>query len=194
VITVYDAARCPYCARTRIVLAEKDVPHELVAVDLDHRPAVVVAMNPPKGRVPILEEDTFVLPESAVIDEYLEERYPDPPLLPADPAHRAYVRLLVFRFDDLLGDAYYDLYFDRPGASHDRLHRALAGLDERLGRSPYLGGDAYTLADVSYIPWILRLEPRLGVGIEPYPALADWVERLLERPAVAAEHEVVAAL
>ena len=56
-LTLYDAARCPFCARVRIVLAEKDVPHEVVAVDLDDRPAWIVEKNPPAGKVPVVEED-----------------------------------------------------------------------------------------------------------------------------------------
>jgi len=82
VITLYDADRCPYCARVRIVLAEKGLEYETVVIDLDDRPAWIYEKNP-TGRVPVLEEDTFVLAESAVIDEYLDERYPDPPLLPS---------------------------------------------------------------------------------------------------------------
>lgn len=193
-LTIYDAARCPYCARVRIVLAEKGIEHELVSVNLDDRPAFLVELNPPKGRVPVLEQDAFVLPESAVINEYLEERYPDPPLLPADPADRARARLLIHRFDDLLGDPYYDLYFRRPAGSADRLAAALSGLDARLAASPYLAGREYSLADIAYVPWIFRAETRLGFDLSPYDAIGAWVERLLDRPAVAAEREVVAAL
>ena len=65
-LTLYDADRCPYCARVRIVLAEKGLEHETVVVDLDDRPAWIYEKNP-LGRVPVLEEDAFVLPESAVI-------------------------------------------------------------------------------------------------------------------------------
>src|SRR5438093_5205785 len=101
-ITLYDADRCPYCARVRIVLAEKGIPYETVAIDLQNRPAWLYEKNP-LGKVPVLEEDTFVLPESAVINEYLEERYPEPALLPADAADRAAARLAVHRFDAALG-------------------------------------------------------------------------------------------
>ena len=99
-ITLYDADRCPYCARVRIALAEKGIEYETVEVDLDDRPAWIYEKNP-LGRVPVLEEDTFVLAESAVIDEYLDDRYPDPPLWPVDPGDRALGRMLVFRFDEL---------------------------------------------------------------------------------------------
>ena len=64
----------------------------------------------------MIEEDTFVLPESAVIMEYLEERYPEPALLPADPAARALARLRIFRFDNALGDAYYAFRRGEDGA------------------------------------------------------------------------------
>lgn len=192
--TIYDAPRCPYCARVRIQLAEKGVDHELVVIDLDERPAFVIELNPPDGRVPVLCDGDLVLPESAVIMEYLEDRYPAVALLPSDPVERALARLLVARFDDLLGRAYYDLYFDRPSGTAERLAQALQGLDARLESSPYLGGGAYSLADVAYIPWIYRAESRLGVDLSGFPALSEWAERLAARPAVAAERDVVAAL
>jgi len=193
VITVYDAARCPYCARVRILLAEKGIPHELAAVDLAERPAFLYELNPPAGRVPILEEGGFVLPESAVIMEYLEERYPEPAFLPADPAERAEARLLVFRFDEF-GDPYYDLYFERPAGSEERVGQALAALDRRLEGRPYLAGREYGLADIAYVPWIFRCESRLGLDLSGHRALLRWLDRLLDRPAVAAERDVVAAL
>src|ERR671935_3209886 len=110
-LTLYDADRCPFCARVRIVLAEKGVEYEDVQIDLSDRPAWLYEKNP-LGKVPVLEEDVFVLPESPVIMEYLEERYPEPALLPPDAAERAHVRFLIERFDEL-GDAYYDLYRER---------------------------------------------------------------------------------
>lgn len=192
-LTLYDAARCPYCARVRIVLAEKELEYETVAVDLDARPAWIVELNPPGGRVPVLDDDGVVLPESVVLMEYLEERRPDPPLLPSDPAERALARLAVWRFDGF-GDPYYDLYFRRPAGSVERVEAGLAALDRRLEEQPYLGGRAYGLADIAYVPWILRLGPRVGVDVSPYESIAAWLSRLLERPAIAAEAEVVAAL
>jgi len=191
VITLYDADRCPYCARVRIVLAEKGVEYETVEIDLDDRPAWIYEKNP-LGKVPVLEEGAFVLPESAVIDEYLEERYPELPLWPADPAERAPGRLLVFRFDEL-SKPYYALRRGDDGAS-ERLDRALAALDELLEEQRFLSGREYGLADIAYVPWILRARDRMGIDLEPFPALGDWLERLAQRPAVAAELDVVASL
>ena len=152
-ITLYDADRCPYCARVRIVLAEKGIEYETVEIDLDDRPAWIYEKNP-LGRVPVLEEDTFVLAESAVIDEYLDDRYPDPPLWPADPAERALGRLLVFRFDEL-SKPYYALRRGEDGA-RERLDAALATLDAVLQAQRFLSGREFGLADIAYVPWILR--------------------------------------
>jgi glutathione S-transferase len=191
VLTLYDAARCPYCARVRILLAEKAIVYDPVEIDLDDRPAWIYTKNP-TGRVPVLEEDEgLVLPESRVIMEYLEERFPEPPLLPADPAERALVRLRFERFSDL-SDPYYDALRGR--ASEEDLRAALARLDAELEAQPFLSGSAYGLADIGYIPWILRAHTRLGIDLDGFPLLAAWRTRLAERPAVAAELEVLAAV
>ena len=190
-ITLYDASRCPYCARVRIVLAEKGLEHETVEIDLDDRPAWIYEKNP-LGKVPVLEEDAFVLPESAVIDEYLEERYPEPALWPADAAERAFGRLLVFRFDQL-SKPYYALRRGEDGA-RERLDAELAKLNAALAARPFLSGREFGLADVAYVPWILRARDRMGVELRSFQALTDWLERLSARPSIAAELGVVAAL
>jgi stringent starvation protein A len=191
VITLYDADRCPYCARVRIVLAEKGVEYETVEIDLDDRPAWIYEKNP-LGRVPVLEEDTFVLAESAVIDEYLNDRYPDPPLWPADPADCALGRLLVFRFDQL-SKPYYAVRRGEDGA-RDPLDAVLAELDGLLQAQPFLSGRGFGLADVAYVPWILRARDRMEVDVEGFRALGEWVGRLEQRPSIAAELDVVASL
>jgi glutathione S-transferase len=189
--TLYTADRCPYAARARITLAEKGLAYEAVEIDLDDRPAWLYEKNP-LGKVPVWEEDEgLVLPESEVIMEYLEERYPEPALLPLDPAERALARLRVHRFDDVLGDAYYAA---RRGDDRERLEAALAGLDRALEARPWLTGRDYGLADVAYVPWILRARARLDVDLGPFAATESWLARIGERPAVAQELEVVAAL
>jgi glutathione S-transferase len=189
-VILYDAARCPYCARVRIVLAEKGLAYDPVEIDLSDRPAWIYTKNP-SGRVPVLEEEGgFILPESLVIMEYLEERFPEPALWPADPAERALGRLWLDRFDVRLGDDYYALRRGR----ESQLDARLAELDAGLEAQPFLSGREYGLADIGYVPWILRAQSNLSVDLEPYESLAAWVERLIERPAVAAEVEVTAAL
>ncbi len=175
----------------RIVLAEKGVPHEPVEIDLVDRPAWLFEKNP-AGKVPVLEEDGWVLPESAVIAEFLNERYPDPPLWPDDPGERAAGRLLVFRFEDF-SRPYYALKRGEAGAL-GRFEEELGFLDGLLAGMPWLSGRGFGLADVAFLPWVLRAQDSLGIALEPWPSLAAWVARACERPSVAAEREVVAAL
>ena len=169
-----DAYLCPYCARVRIALAEKGLEVETVQVDLSNRPDWLLELNPPNGRVPVLDG----LPESEVIMELLEEVHPAPPLLPADARGRAQARLLVHRFDDNLGDDYYAF---RRGEKND-----LAGKLERLevGQSLF--------ADVAYAPWVIRARDMLGVRLPE--RIGSWLATLEERPSFASEIEVVRSL
>ena len=191
-LVLYNAPRCPYVARVRIVLAEKGIDYDVVDVDLDDRPAWLYEKNP-AGRVPVVEEDDGrPLAESAVIMEFVEERYPEPPLLPPDAADRAAVRLLIFRDGDLTAP-YYALRRGDEGAA-EKLDAALGRFDGLLGEQPYLGGAEYGLADIALVPWFLRARDMLGVELDGFPALSDWLARLEQRPAIAAEAGIVAAL
>jgi glutathione S-transferase len=174
-VKLYDAPGCPYCARVRIVLAEKGLEYETIEIDLRARPSWIYNLNP-SGKVPVLD-DGFVLPESAVIMEYLEETHPSPALLPADPAGRARARLAVFRFDEWLGDDYYAYRRGDPHALEARLAALPVGIS--------------LFSDIAYVPWVLRLRDRFGFELPA--AVAEWAGRLAERPAVAREVQLVGA-
>jgi RNA polymerase-associated protein len=176
-VKLVDAARCPYCARVRIVVAEKGIELECIAVDLSDRPAWLLELNPPAGRVPVLQNG-FVLPESEVIMAYLEELYSSPALLPADLSDRAQARLVVYRFDELLGDDYYSF---RRGDPND--------LAAKLEALP-VGISLYS--DIAFVPWVIRARDMLGVALPD--RLERWLEELAERPSVAAEIDVVRSL
>jgi glutathione S-transferase len=189
-LTLYDAARCPYCARVRILLAEKAIPYETVEIDLQNRPDWLYEKNP-VGKVPVLEEGGFVLPESRVILEYLEERFPEPPLLPPSPAERALVRLWIERFG-ALSRPYYRVVFD--GAPAEALDSELAKLDSALATNPFLSGTRFSLADIAYVPWVIRVEVRTGLDLGRHENLRGWLSRLSQRPSIAAELDLVAAI
>jgi glutathione S-transferase len=159
------------------VLAEKSVAYEAVEIDLSNRPDWVYDLNV-TGRVPILDDDGFVLPESEVIMAYLEERFPEPPLLSADLRERAEARLRVNRFDRSLGDDYYAF---RRGDAND-LPARLEGL--QLDDSLY--------ADIAYVPWVIRARDVLGIELPT--RLAAQLAVLEGRPSVAAEVAVARAL
>jgi glutathione S-transferase len=160
----------------RIALAEKGLEAETVEIDLSNRPAWLYELNP-VGRVPVFD-DGFILPESEVIMAYLEDRYPEPALLPPDPKGRARARLLVNRFDENLGGDYYAF---RRGDDND-LAGKLAALP--VGESLY--------SDIAYVPWVIRARDMLGVALPPH--LEDWLAEAAKRPSVAAEVELVRSL
>ena len=155
----------------RIALAEKAIDYEAVEIDLS-KPARLGLRAERLGKVPVLD-DGFVLPESEVIMEYLEERTLEPPLLPADAARgRPRARLSVFRFDELLGDDYYAF---RRGEQ-----RLGGGLDA-------LPVGSRSLRRLRLRPWVMRAREMLAVVLPE--RLSDWLEGLLARPSVAAELE-----
>jgi hypothetical protein len=160
----------------RLALAEKAVDYETVEIDLRHKPDWLYEVNP-AGKVPVLD-DGFLLPESAVIMEYLDERFPEPALLPAGREARAEARLAVFRFDDLLGDDYYALRRGEENAVPERLE-ALP-----VGESLYV--------DFAYLPWVMRLRELYGVTLPD--RVEAWLRDLTVRPSVAAELELVRGL
>ena len=160
----------------RIALAEKDRVPETVEIDLSDRPGWMYDLNP-TGRVPVLD-DSFVLPESLVIMEYLEERYPEHALFPPHPGERALARLAVHRFDDDLGDDYYAFRRGKANALVEKLDAL------ELGQSLYV--------DIAYVPWVIRVRDMLGVELPD--RLAGWLDRLGQRPSIAAEIAVVQSL
>jgi glutathione S-transferase len=176
-VKLYDALRCPFCARVRIALAEKGLAYETVAIDLSNRPAWLYELNP-VGKVPVLDDDGFILPESDVIMEYLDDRFPEAPLLPSEPRERAAARLAAYRFDDLLGDQYYAFRRDEP----NRLPEQLAALE--------LGGSLFV--DIAYAPWVIRARDMLGLELPSH--LDEALGPLASRPAFAAEVEIVRSL
>jgi glutathione S-transferase len=100
--------------------------------------------------------------------------------------------MLVFRFDEL-SRPYYALRRGEEGAA-ERFDAALAELDGLLENQPFLSGRDFGLADIAYVPWILRARDRMEVELTPFPAVADWIARLEQRRSIAAEVDVVASM
>jgi glutathione S-transferase len=187
-ITLYHADECPYCVRTRLVLDGKGVEYEAVDVDLRNKPAWLAEMNP-RNRVPVIRDGDLVLYESEALDEYVDERFPEPPMMPQDPGVRAWVRMLMRRFEDV-SDPYYAARRGEPGAQEE-LRSQLRWVEALLSESPYLAGTSYTLADPGYWPWIVRAH-RVGVTLDDFPAIRAWCSLLEQRPEYAAELSLLA--
>jgi len=182
-----------YSRRVRIALLEKNIPAELVEVDLFARAQFqpdYLARNP-YGRVPTLEEDGLTLFESSAILEYLEARYPEPALLPPDRTGRALTAMHLKLCDlELAANAHKILLpkrfmprekwkLDVMEKARTRIERHLSILEKRLEGQSYLIGDRFGLVEVAAIPF-LEFLPLMEIS--PPAALASWAQRLLERP------------
>lgn len=194
---LYHAWRCPFCMRTRIVFDEKGLEYDDIEVDLANKPAALLERSP-KGKVPVVEDDGVVIYESHVIDEYLEERFPEPRLMPEDVVERARVRLLHDFCDSELVPALFALAkvttfapadgdAADPAAVEAARSAAIAKLDrlaQALGERDFLLG-RFGLADITLAPWVVRLA-RFGLGRDDVPgALRSWIERLQRRDSIA---------
>ena len=197
-IKLYDFKSSPNCQRVKVVLAEKNLPYEIVPVDLtkkEQKNADYLKMNP-YGKVPVLTDDNTVLYESLIINEYLEEKYPATSLLPKEPAKKAKARILtdygMAHFDSPYQKLRMELTKEAKEQSQPTIDGAKAELkkllqrfEEELGEQQYLLGD-FSLVDANLIPRFTRLE---GFGILPDPSLprlGKYMERMKARPSVKA--------
>lgn len=192
-ITIHHHPDSTFARRVAMAMIEKNIPHEKVLVDMAaraHRSPAYLALNP-YGRVPTLVEDDFVLYESTAILDYLEARFPAPPLVPVDARGRArvamHMKLCDLQLARQAGTIIFPKRFLSPARwNHDAMALAkaeiethLAILDPQLSGRSYLVADAYSLADLCYTPF-LQFLPLMG--ITPPPAVAAWAARLLQRP------------
>ena len=155
-------------------------------MDLKNKPDDLTRKNP-YGKVPVLVDGDGIIYESAIIDEYLEEKFPAVRLMPTDLLLRAKARIWIDYFSTRLHAAASDITHDRnPEKAQQRLHQYLTDLDREMADKDFLIGDQYSLADVTFIPFYTRRE-RYHVTIDnDYPNLKRWVENLIARPQVAA--------
>ena len=195
-IKLYDYPDCPFCQKVRVVLAEKDLEYEKVHVDLrkgEQKSPEFLKLNP-YGKVPVLIDEEVVVYDSTIINEYLDDEYPNPRLMPEDSAGRARVRRLEEFADNSVsppaGLVLADL--NKPEAERDadrlrryqgELQRVLARLDAMLEHREYLVGE-FSLADIAFVPRVLILS-QLGVEIDAARHnLGAWLARLRERPSI----------
>ena len=179
---LHDRPLSPFGSRCRIQIYAKGLDVERVPVPFPN-PESFLLLNP-IGRVPALEVEGAVLPESQVICEYLEARFPEPPLLPRAPLDRARATLLA-RFADLyLLPLVASLAETRPSGPSELAAR-IEQLDALLAAGPYAAGDALSLADCALAPcffFVARLAP---AALRPGTRVACWWETVQQHPAVA---------
>lgn len=174
-----------YCHRVRIVLAEKGVTVDVINVEPDNHPEEL-AENNPYNTVPTLLDRDLVLYEPNIMMEYLDERFPHPPLLPVYPVARANTRLLMYRVQrDWCGlvDAISNPKTPAAAATKARkeLRESLIGVAPVFAEMPYFMSEEFSLVDCCIAPILWRL-PVLGVELpKQAKPLQDYMDRIFQR-------------
>lgn len=185
VMVLYSDAISPIGHCVRIVLAEKDINAEVNYIDVDNRPEELSELNPYNTMLTLIDRD-LVLYDAQIIMEYLDERFPHPPLMPVDPVSRASNRQLRYRvmkdlyslLDDLTGD-------NEIAAANAKksIRDHLTAIAPVFSQLPYFMSEEYTLTDCCLAPLLWRLDSygiKLPTGAKE---LDKYAERLFEREA-----------
>jgi len=190
----YDYPACPFCRKVKITLEEKGIEYEKIYVDLrkkEQKKEEFLKLNP-YGKVPVIVDNGAVVYESSVINEYLEEKYPNPPLMPSDPKDRARIRIWVDFCETHFHNPWFSLYWEikfKPEKSRDteliegcrnEIKEHLHRLDKELEGQEYLAG-SYSLADVAFTPRIAIFD-QLEIDVDTkLKNVINWIERIKSR-------------
>ena len=197
-ITLYHDVPSSNSDRVKIALAEKGLAWNGVTVSLakkDQKRPEHLRRNP-YGKIPVIDDDGKILFESCIINEYLDEKYPNPPLMPKDPFLRGRGRILVDYALNYLHEPYWMLRGEMLKKESERnpavmdekrrtLRKLLEYLEEALGEKPYFLGDL-SLTDIAVIPRFLRMETYGAMPAPTLPKLSQWLQRMKERSSVQA--------
>ena len=184
-MTLYSGSTDPYSHRCRIVLFEKDMDFEIIDVDMHNKPEEIASISP-SGKMPVLVERDLILTESNIINEYIDERFPHPQLMPPDPVMRARARLVLFNFEhDLFTHVNTLEHSLGKGSDKARLEirDSLSQLTPILTKQKYLMNDEFSMLDVAIAPLLWRLE-HYGIELPKVAAaVLKYREPLFSRPA-----------
>jgi len=183
IMTLYSGTQDPYSHRTRIVLFEKDVEFQIIEVDIDKKPKDLADLNP-YSTVPTIVDRDLVLYESLIINEYLDERLPHPPLMPVDPVSRARARLMLNRFDR----DWYRLLpnIDSPdkkiaNRARNYIRDGLTVISPIFKDQKFILGEEFSLVDCSLAPILWRMSVyKIDLPRQAKPLL-EYAERVFER-------------
>lgn len=181
VMTLFSTDNDIHCHRVRIVLAEKGINFEVVNVNPSNPPEDLIELNP-YGGVPVLVDRELVLYDAQVIMEYLDERFPHPPLMPVDPVSRGRTRMTLRRIQHD-----WDVLVDKITAGTDvaqaakELKESLTVISPIFEQKPFFMSDEFSLMDCAVAPILWRLSA-FGVELPPQAkGIKEYAERLFEQ-------------
>lgn len=186
IMTLYSSAHDHYSHRVRIVLAEKGVSFDLIDVNLSPKAMEELMEVNPYGTVPTLVDRDLVLYQSEIIMEYLDERFPHPPLLPVYPVAKGRSRLMIYRVNhdwyaalDKILDPNYDI--DAREILKKRLVDSITSVTPVFAELPYFLSEEFSLVDCCIAPLLWKL-PKLGIELPPQAApVLRYAERVFNR-------------
>ena len=189
-MTLYSGTTCPFSQRCRIVLYEKGMDFQIHDVDLFNKPEDLAVMNP-YNRTPVLVERDLILYESNIINEYIDERFPHPQLMPADPVMRARARLFLFNFERELFIHVQQLERrDHNKDTSKMMDRARMQIRDRLTqltpifvKNKFMLGEDFSMLDVAMAPLLWRLDHYSIEMPKTAAPLMKYAERIFSRPA-----------
>ena len=180
---LYSGTTCPFSHRCRIVLYEKGMDFQINDVDLHGKKNELSVMNP-YNRTPVLVERDLILYESNIINEYIDDRFPHPQLMPADPISKSRARLFLFRFEN---EIFSNIDFLEKGTDKQNSNAKITVRDSLLQIAPvftnqnYILGDEFTILDVTLAPLLWRLD-HYGIKLPKSAApLLKYSERIFSR-------------
>ncbi|MBI5785271.1 MAG: glutathione S-transferase N-terminal domain-containing protein [Rhodocyclales bacterium] len=181
-MNLYSGTTCPFSHRCRIVLYEKQMDFQVIDVDLFNKPEDIAVINP-YNRVPVLVDRDLVLYEANIINEYIDERFPHPQLMPPDPQTRARARQLLFTMEQELFSYIDPLEKNAKAADKARAHvrDRLTELAPMFGKQKHMLGDDFSMLDVAIAPLLWRLD-HYGIELPKAAApLMKYAERIFSR-------------
>lgn len=183
IMTLYSSSQDIYSHRVRIVLAEKGVAVDVVNTDANEKLEDLLELNP-YGNAPTLVDRDLVLYDANIIMEYLDERFPHPPLMPVYPVARAKTRLMIYRIDREWGELVRQIESGKPEvaqAASKELKNYLVKLAPVFGNSAFFLNEEFTLVDCCIAPILWRL-PAWGITLPPEAkTVMKYAERVFER-------------
>jgi len=188
-MVLYSGTTCPFSHRSRFVLFEKGMDFEIRDVDLYNKPEDIAVMNP-YAQVPILVERDLILYESNIINEYIDERFPHPQLMPGEPVDRARVRLFLLNFEKELFVHVSVLEARHAKPNEKAIEKAKQQITDRLTqlspvflKNKFMMGDQFSMLDVVIAPLLWRLN-HYGITLSKNATpLLKYAERIFSRPA-----------